>query len=100
MLATVVMMVGPPGVPRTSQSLPSFNTMVGVMADSGRLFGPTAFASPWMRPNMLGAPGLEEKSSISLLSRKPSEPAVTFEPKLPFRVVVTATALPSTSTTE
>ena len=45
-------------------------------------------------------PASTAKSSISSLSRKPSEPAVTCEPKASLSVVVTATALPSPSTTE
>src|ERR1700677_1714480 len=74
--------------------------MVGVMELKGRLPGAMALAGPWMRPNMLGAPILEAKSSISSFKRKPREPAVTWEPKLSLRVVVTETALPSASTTE
>src|ERR1039458_2571782 len=49
---------------------------------------------------MLGTPSLTAKSSISSLSKKPRWPAVTREPKLSLRVVVTATAFPSASTTE
>ncbi len=49
---------------------------------------------------MFGTPGFEEKSSISLFMRKPRGPTVTFDPKPPFSVVVTATALPASSTTE
>src|SRR5579864_4525357 len=41
-LATVVMIVGPPSAPNTSQSLSPLRAMVGVIAESGRLFGPTA----------------------------------------------------------
>src|ERR1700685_2327736 len=74
--------------------------MVGVMELSGRLPGAIALAGPWMRPNMLGTPIFEAKSSISSLSRKPSDADVTCEPKLLFRVVVTETAFPSASTTE
>src|ERR1035441_240147 len=112
-LATVVMMVEPPGEPRTSSGLPGLHcrlgpggqtsgpaTMVGVMLESGRLPGAMALAALWMRPYMLGTPGLAVKSSISLLSRKPSAPAVTPEPNRPFSVYVLATALPSASTTE
>ena len=39
-LATLVMMVGPPSAPSTRNSFPSFKTMVGVMAESGRFPGP------------------------------------------------------------
>ena len=74
--------------------------MVGVMADSGRLFAPTAFAGPWISPYILGTPCLVAKSSISLFIRKPRPSAVTCDPKLSFSVVVTETALPSGSTTE
>ncbi len=62
----------PPGAPAVMNSLPSFSTMVGVIDDSGRLPGAIAFASPWTRPNMFAVPGFDAKSSISLLSRKPS----------------------------
>src|ERR1700677_376312 len=74
--------------------------MVGVMELKGRLPGAMALAGPWMRPNMLGAPILEAKSSISSFKRNPRAPAVTWEPKLSLRVVVTETAFPSESTTE
>ena len=56
--------------------------MVGVMAESGRLPGAMALLALWIRPNWLGTPGAEVKSSISSLSRKPSAPAVTPEPKV------------------
>ena len=98
-LATVVMMVEPPGEPRTSSGLPGAHfrlgpglqisgptTMVGVMLESGRLPGAMALAGLWMRWYMLGTPGFAVKSSISLLSRKPSEPAVTPEPKVSLSV--------------
>ena len=86
-LATVVMMVDPPGEPRTRRSLPSFRTMVGVMAESGRLPGAMELAGPWMRRNMLGTPTLEVKSSISSLRAKARPlPAVMPEPKKAFRV--------------
>ena len=39
-----------PGEPRTRKSLPSLSTMVGVIAESGRLPGPMALAGPWMSP--------------------------------------------------
>ena len=56
-LATVVMMVEPPGEPRTRRSLPGVVapclptmggslTMVGVMQESGRLPGAMALAGP------------------------------------------------------
>src|SRR5712672_3376550 len=74
--------------------------MVGVMAESGRLPGAMELAELWMRPNMLGTPILEVKSSISLFRRKPRPSTVTPDPKPPLRVYVLETALPSASTME
>jgi len=37
---------GPPGEPRTRKSLPSLSTMVGVIAESGRLPGPMRWPGP------------------------------------------------------
>ena len=74
--------------------------MVGVIAESGRLRGPIAFAGPWISPYMFGTPCLEAKSSISSFNKNPSPGTVTPEPKELFSVVVTATALPSASTIE
>jgi len=74
------MMVGPPGLPVTRTSWPSFVTRVGVMDESGRLPGTMALASPWMRPNMFGVPTCEVKSSISLFMRMPVPGMVTPEP--------------------
>ena len=74
--------------------------MEGVIADSMRLPGAMAFASPWTRPYMLGFPGAAVKSSISSLSRKPAPLTVTALPNPSFNVVVTATAAPEPSTTE
>src|SRR5271155_3786681 len=105
-LATVVMMVEPPGEPRTRRRLPRryqwlrVVMMVGVMAESGRLPGAMELAELWMRPNMLGTPIFEVKSSISLFMRKPRPSMRTPEPKPPLRVVVLETALPSESTME
>ena len=45
--------------------------MVGVIAESGRLPGSIAFASPCTSPNIFGAFGLDVKSSISSFSRNP-----------------------------
>ncbi len=42
------------------------------MEDTGRLPGWIALASPERNPNIFGALGLAEKSSISLLSRNPA----------------------------
>ena len=66
---------------------PGVVRMVGVMAESGRLPGAMELAELWMRPNMLGTPILEVKSSISLFMRKPRPSTVTPEPKPPLRVV-------------
>ena len=70
--STAVIMMGPPGAPSTRNGLPSLTTMVGIMDDSGRLPGAMALRSPCTRPNMLGVPGFEAKSSISSLRRKPA----------------------------
>src|SRR5208337_1673760 len=92
--------LGPPGEPVTKLSWPSRTRIVGVMELRGRLPGPMALASDWIRPKRaLGTPGCVVKSSISLLSKKPAE-EVTCEPYLSFSVVVQATALPAASTTE
>src|SRR5579871_4017657 len=80
--------------------VPCVVMMVGVMAESGRLPGAMELAELCMRPYMLGTPTLEVKSSISLFMRKPRPSTVTPEPKPPLRVVVLATALPSSSTME
>ena len=59
-----------PGVPMAAtRSCPS--RKVGVIDESGRLPGSIALASSPTRPNAFGTPGATEKSSISLLSRKP-----------------------------
>jgi len=52
---TAVMMRGPPGAPRTIKGLPSRTTMVGVMAESGRLPGWIALASPCTSPKHVRA---------------------------------------------
>ena len=75
------MMRGPPGVPTTSCSCPSApTTMLGVIAESGRLPGWMALESPCTRPYMLGRPGALARSSISSLSRKPAPVTVTALP--------------------
>src|SRR6267143_2431519 len=72
--ATLVMIVGPPGVPTTICRLPALSSTIdGVMADSIRLLPATALASPCTSPYMFGLPGAVAKSSISLLSRNRSE---------------------------
>ena len=60
--------------------------MAGVMELSGRFKASTAFASPPSRPKAFGTPGLETKSSISLLSRKPAPGTEIAEPKEKFSV--------------
>src|SRR6266540_6989994 len=53
--ATVVMIVGPPGVPTTISSCPSrSSTIDGVIAESIRLPGAMELASPCTKPNMYG----------------------------------------------
>jgi hypothetical protein len=98
---TLVMIVGPPGVPATMNSLPSrSSTTVGVIADSMRFPGSIAFRSPWTSPYWFGVPGRDVKSSISLLSTNPAPATVTLLPYHEFSVVVIATALPKRSTIE
>ncbi len=98
---TVVMMNGPPLAPVTSSGRRSRSrTMVGVMAESMRLPGAMALASPCTRPYMFGVPGRAAKSSISLFSRNPAPATVTADPYQPLIVVVSATALPRSSVTE
>ena len=64
--STVVMIVEPPGEPAAKYGAPSFNTMVGLMLDRGRLPGAGRFGS--YTP---GADAAKSKSVISLFSRKP-----------------------------
>src|SRR6476646_9363236 len=95
------MMNGPPLAPVTSSGRRSASrTIVGVIADSIRLPGAIALASPWTRPYMFAVPGLAAKSSISLLRRKPAPVTVTADPYQPLIVVVSATAFPWSSVTE
>ena len=46
------------------------------------------FASEPVKPNILGVPGLEEKSSISLFKKKPNSSQYNLEPYASFIVVV------------
>ena len=95
------MIVGPPAAPTTTFTWPLPSTaMVGVIDDSGRFLGATAFCSLPMRPNALGTPGVSEKSSIWSLSTMPVLPATRCAPKVRFTVVVSATAFPSASIIE
>ena len=95
-----LMMNGPPDPPTVITTLPSLSvTTVGVMEESGRFPGATAFCSLPTSPKALGTPGAEAKSSISLLRGKPAE-VMTPDPKLVLIVVVSATARPWASITE
>ena len=84
--STVLMIVGPPGLPVTRISLPSLVTKVGVIDESGRLPGVMELAGPWSRPNMFFTPTLAVKSSISLFMRMPVPGMVTPLPKPPLSV--------------
>src|SRR5262249_21415418 len=94
----VLMILGPPGLPVTMNSRPSFSTIVGVMLDRGRLRAAIAFAPRVsIRPYVLGRSGATAKSSISLLSSTPVSLAVMPEPYGVLIVIVSATALPALS---
>ena len=81
MLASVEeMMVALPGLPVSMNGLPSRSTIVGVIELSGRLPGSTWLITPWTRPAPLATPGLEVKSSISSLRKKPVLPAICLLP--------------------
>src|ERR1041385_6089024 len=68
---TAVMMRGPPPAPASMNTRPlASSTIVGDIDDSIRLPGSIRLAVPWTSPNVLGEPGLEVKSSISLLRKK------------------------------
>ena len=84
--SVIVMMREPPGEPSTRNTRPSRNTIVGAIDESGRLPGAMALAAPCTRPNMLGTPGLDVKSSISSFSRKPVPGAITPAPNSPLMV--------------
>src|SRR5215208_1721118 len=100
MQRTVLMIVGPPGLPTVNHRLPSLRrTNVGVIAERGRFFGATAFRSPGIRPYMFGVPGLAAKSSISSLRRIPVPFATAAEPYELLSVYVFETAFPAASTT-
>jgi hypothetical protein len=76
-----VKMREPPGVPITSDTLPSFVRIVGVIEESGRFAGSIALASLPTTPNMFATPGFAEKSSISSFSTMPVPSATTPDPK-------------------
>ena len=78
--STVLMMVRPPGLPMTMNSLPSLATMVGVMLESIRLPGAARLGSVPISPSLSSGPGPALKSPISLLSRKPAPGTTIFEP--------------------
>ena len=99
--AVAEMMVGPPAAPTTTFTCPLPSTaMVGVIDDSGRFLGATAFCSLPIRPKALGTPGVSEKSSIWSLRTMPVLPATRWAPKPRLTVVVSATAFPSASMTD
>ncbi len=77
---------GPPGLPVARMGWPSWNTMVGDMELSGFLPGRMALASAPISPYAFIAPGLAEKSSISLFKRIPVPGTTMPEPKLKFSV--------------
>ena len=97
---TVVIMRAPPGDPVASICPCCVDTITGVIELNGRLPGAIALASPPIRPNAFGTPGLIEKSSISLLSNTPVPRATIPEPKFKFNVYVQLTTLPAVSITE
>ena len=74
------MMVRPPGLPVTMNSLPSLARMVGVMLESIRLPGAARFGGVPTRPSRFVRPGPALKSPISLFSRKPAPGTTIFEP--------------------
>ena len=55
---------------------------------------------PLTSPNAFGLPGFDVKSSISSFRRNPVPETVTADPKLKFKVVVSATTFPALSATE
>ncbi len=65
-----------------------------------RLPGSIEFASRPIKPYELGVFSRDEKSSISLFSKKPAPSTTIFEPNDRFSVVVYATALPAASITD
>src|ERR1043165_3031972 len=79
--STVLIIVGPPGLPTVNHKLPSLrSTIVGVIAESGRFFGATAFRSPWISPYIFAVPGFAAKSSISSFRIIPVPLATAAEP--------------------
>ena len=97
--STMPMMRLPPGEPTIMTRSPD-STKVGVIEESMRLAGAMALASAPTRPKPLGASGLIEKSSISLLRNRPVPAIMRPQPKRKFSVMVAATRLPSRSSTE
>ena len=80
MPSTVLMIVRPPGEPRTRTGLPAFATMVGDMLESIRFPGATRFGFVPMSPFSVVRPARGLKSPISLLSRKPAPGTTMREP--------------------
>lgn len=92
------MIFGPPAAPAVSTGwLFLSRTMVGLILDSGRFLGPTAFAFEPTSPKAFGVPGAMAKSSISLLSITPVPGTVTLQPQEVLTVQVMATQFPSES---
>src|SRR6185437_12027655 len=86
------MIAGPPGEPVAILNLPDASkTIVGDMAESGRLPGAGALATGFP-----SSTGWKEKSVSWLLRMKPL--AIIFEPRTDSTVVVIATASPWSST--
>ena len=76
------------------------NTMVGGIDERGLLPGSISLAVPPKSPNPLGAPGFEEKSSISLFNKNPPPETEIPLPYEKFKVVVLLTTFPEESHTE
>ena len=92
------MIFGPPAAPHVRNGEPSVDkTMVGLMLESGRLFGAIAFASEPTRPKAFGIPGEMLKSSIWLLSITPVPGTMTLHPQVVLTVEVSATQFPRAS---
>jgi hypothetical protein len=78
--STVLMIVRPPGLPVTINSVPSRVTMVGVMLEIMRLPGAARLGSVPTSPDSVVSPGPALKSPISLFSRNPAPGTTMREP--------------------
>ncbi len=74
------MIVRPPGLPLTMNSLPSLARIVGVMLESIRLPGSARFGFVPIDPLSVVISGASLKSPISLFSRKPAPGTTIFTP--------------------